>query len=102
MKSGVSYFPPRVQTQTPQTREASPPSWLAPVIALGALLAFPLRVLDTGYLPQDDALRHAAKAISGKTWAEILVLRPDGYVGFRARMGFNVELMNYARQNAFA
>ena len=33
---------------------------------------------------------------------KIFVLRPDGYVGFRARMGFNVELMNYARQNAFA
>ncbi len=33
---------------------------------------------------------------------KIFVLRPDGYVGFRARMGFNVELMNYARMNAFA
>jgi hypothetical protein len=33
---------------------------------------------------------------------KIFVLRPDGYVGFRARMGFQVELMNYARANAFA
>ena len=33
---------------------------------------------------------------------KIFVLRPDGYVGFRARMGFQVELMNYARLNAFA
>lgn len=33
---------------------------------------------------------------------KIFVLRPDGYVGFRARMGFQVELKNYARQNAFA
>jgi hypothetical protein len=33
---------------------------------------------------------------------KIFVLRPDGYVGFRARMGFQVELMNYARVNAFA
>jgi 2-polyprenyl-6-methoxyphenol hydroxylase-like FAD-dependent oxidoreductase len=33
---------------------------------------------------------------------KIFVLRPDGYLGFRARMGFQVELMNYARLNAFA
>jgi 2-polyprenyl-6-methoxyphenol hydroxylase-like FAD-dependent oxidoreductase len=33
---------------------------------------------------------------------KIFVLRPDGYVGFRSRMGFQAELMNYARQNAFA
>lgn len=30
---------------------------------------------------------------------KLFVLRPDGYLGFRAPMGFNVELMNYARQN---
>ncbi len=33
---------------------------------------------------------------------KIFVLRPDGYVGFRSRMGFQAELMNYARVNAFA
>ncbi|HMG87920.1 MAG TPA: FAD-dependent monooxygenase [Terracidiphilus sp.] len=33
---------------------------------------------------------------------KIFVLRPDGYVGFRSRMGFQAELMNYARRNAFA
>lgn len=32
---------------------------------------------------------------------KVFVLRPDGYVGFRARMGFQVELKNYARVNAF-
>ena len=31
---------------------------------------------------------------------KMFVLRPDGYVGFRARMGFQAELMNYARQDA--
>jgi 2-polyprenyl-6-methoxyphenol hydroxylase-like FAD-dependent oxidoreductase len=30
---------------------------------------------------------------------KLFVLRPDGYLGFRAPMGFNVELMNYARQD---
>jgi len=29
---------------------------------------------------------------------KLFVLRPDGYLGFRAPMGFNVELMGYARQ----
>jgi 2-polyprenyl-6-methoxyphenol hydroxylase-like FAD-dependent oxidoreductase len=31
---------------------------------------------------------------------KMFVLRPDGYVGFRARMGFQAELMNYARRDA--
>ena len=37
----------------------------------------PLRILTYGYLPPDDALRHAAKAVSGKSWSEILILRPE-------------------------
>jgi hypothetical protein len=40
------------------------------------LLYIPLKVIGYGYLPADDALRHAAKAVSGKTWPEILVLGP--------------------------
>ena len=35
------------------------------------------RIIGLGYLPQDDALRHAAKAVSGKAWPEILVMRAD-------------------------
>ena len=31
---------------------------------------------------------------------KMVVLRPDGYVGFRARMGFQAELMNYAGRDA--
>jgi hypothetical protein len=31
---------------------------------------------------------------------KIFVLRPDGYVGFRSPMGFRVELLKYARQEA--
>lgn len=41
------------------------------------LVLFPLRILSYGYMPTDDALRHAAKAISGKSWPEILLLRPE-------------------------
>ena len=46
------------------------------------LLAFliPIKVLGLGYRPPDDALRHVAKALSGKTWQEILILEP-GFQG---------------------
>lgn len=33
---------------------------------------------------------------------KIFAMRPDGYLGFRSPMGFKVELMNYARQEALA
>lgn len=33
---------------------------------------------------------------------KIFVLRPDGYLGFRSPMGFRVELLKYARQDALA
>jgi len=44
--------------------------------ALVVVVAVALRVLALGYLPYDDALRHAAKAVSGRPWSEILLLRP--------------------------
>jgi len=40
------------------------------------ILLIPLRIIEYGYLPSDDALRHAAKAVSGKPWPEILVMGP--------------------------
>jgi hypothetical protein len=50
---------------------------LVRLLALGVMLVVPLRVLATGFLPPDDALRHAAKAASGRSWSEVLVLRSD-------------------------
>ena len=47
------------------------------MVAVGAVLFIPLKIISYGFLPQDDALRHAAKAVSGKTWQEILVIRDD-------------------------
>lgn len=55
---------------------AAPVSRLVLWLALLVLLAIPARVITLGYLPADDALRHAAKAVSGKSWSEILVLGP--------------------------
>jgi hypothetical protein len=46
-------------------------------VALTTLLLIPFKIVSYGYLPEDDALRHAAKAVSGKPWSEILVMRED-------------------------
>jgi hypothetical protein len=46
------------------------------LIVLLVILAIPLRIIGFGYLPTDDSLRHAAKAVSGKPWGNILVLGP--------------------------
>src|SRR5208283_4161457 len=45
-------------------------------IVILVILFIPLRVIQYGFLPADDALRHAAKAVSGKPWPEILVFGP--------------------------
>lgn len=45
--------------------------WTAVILVI---LAIPLKIISYGYLPGDDALRHAAKAVSGKSWSDILVL----------------------------
>lgn len=46
------------------------------VMVVLTLVLIPLRIIGYGYLPSDDALRHAAKAVSGRSWADILVLNP--------------------------
>ena len=46
-------------------------AWLA--VAL-TVLFIPLKIISYGYVPGDDAMRHCAKAVSGKPWSEILVL----------------------------
>ena len=54
-------------------------SWAFTVrmLVLATILIIPLRIVGQGFLPPDDALRHAAKVVSGRPWTEIVVLRPD-------------------------
>jgi len=56
-------------------------SRLIPILVLVTVITtfiiIPLKVTGYGYLPPDDALRHAGKAVSEKSWQEILVLRDD-------------------------
>ncbi|MGA3283548.1 MAG: hypothetical protein ABSD57_03705 [Verrucomicrobiota bacterium] len=47
------------------------------VVAVFTIVIVPLKIISYGFLPGDDALRHAAKAVSGKTWQQILVMRSD-------------------------
>ena len=59
-------------------------------LVLATVLIIPFKIISYGYLPSDDALRHAAKAVSGKTWPEILVLREDFTIDHNA--GWHVLL----------
>ncbi len=47
------------------------------LMCLSALLITCLRVIGHGFFPIDDALRHVAKVLSGKSWADILIIRPE-------------------------
>jgi hypothetical protein len=64
---------------------------IACALVLAAAVLIPFRVLGHGYVPADDALRHAGKAVSGKPWSEILVLRADmpmdSHPGWHALLG---------------
>src|SRR5690349_18776254 len=44
---------------------------------VAAAILIPLRILANGHFPVDDAKRHAAKVISGRSWSDIVVIRPD-------------------------
>jgi hypothetical protein len=56
--------------------------------AIFVVLLLPLKIIGYGYLPPDDALADSAKAISGKTWPQLLVLKSDyaidNHIGWHA------------------
>jgi hypothetical protein len=47
------------------------------IVAVFTIILVPFRIIGYGFLPMDDALRHAAKTISGKSWQQILIMRSD-------------------------
>lgn len=61
------------------------------LIAAFFLVLIPFKIIGYGFIPPDDASRHAAKVISGKDWSQILVLRPeikmDSHPGWHAVLG---------------
>jgi hypothetical protein len=74
----------RMDSHLETAPEPSAPAWLQPLrryvplvvwsIVFLTLLLIPLKIMQYGFLPGDDALRSAGKAVSGKTWPEVLVL----------------------------
>jgi hypothetical protein len=62
--------------------------WL---IVAFVLLLIPFKIISYGYLPGDDALRHCAKAVSGKPWTDILVVgetfKIDQSLGWHGTLG---------------
>ncbi len=69
------------------------------IVAVLTVLLIPLRIVSYGYLPTDDALRHAAKAVSGKPWSDILVMRSDfpmdPHPGWHAILGAMYHWQNW-------
>ena len=63
---------------------------LAIILTVWVISLIPFKVISYGYLPIDDALRHAAKAISGKDWNQILVLRDD--IKMDSHVGWHIIL----------
>lgn len=59
-------------------------------VSILIIILIPLKIISYGFLPPDDALRHAAKAVSGKAWTEILITRPD--ITFVAHSGWEFIL----------
>ncbi len=55
--------------------------WAAVV---ATLIIIPLKIVGYGFVPVTDAMRYAAKAFAGKSWSDILVLRPDAPVDHSA------------------
>jgi hypothetical protein len=72
-------------------------------IFVAVLLFIALRIISYGYIPVDDAMRHAAKAVSGKSWGEILVLRPeitlDSHVGWHKILEFLYQMTGCSVDN---
>ena len=61
----------------PGMGQTGKPGDLAAMILVGlTMLLLPLGILVRGYMPPDDVLRHAAFAVTHKTWAELIVGRP--------------------------
>jgi hypothetical protein len=72
------------------------PAFVIAIVARAAVLLaaiiIPFRILGHGFLPLDDALRHVGKIVSGKEWAELMVVRADmpmdSHPGWHAFLGF--------------
>jgi len=70
-------------------------------VVILVILVIPFKIVSYGYLPGDDALRHAAKAVSGKPWSEILLLNPAYQIDHEFGWSLLLEKIQHA-ENANA
>lgn len=72
---------------------------LAWLLVAAVIVVIPFKIIGLGYLPADDALRHTAKAVSGKPWPEILVVgsnfKIDHNIGWHAILGALHHALNW-------
>ena len=72
------------------------------IVVVFTIIVIPLKIIGYGFLPMDDALRHAAKAVSGKSWQQILVMRDDFHIdpspGWQAILAWVHNWQNYSAE----
>ena len=72
-------------------------------IYLAVFLLISFRIISYGFMPLDDAMRHVAKAVSGKDWSEILVLKPeimmDSHTGWHLILSYIYKITNSSPDN---
>jgi len=62
------------------------------LLVLAVFLLIPLRIIAYGYVPPDDALRHAAFATVDRTWGDILLFDPAFPAGMDPHVGWHATL----------
>jgi hypothetical protein len=62
------------------------------LLVLAVFLLIPLRIIAYGYVPPDDALRHAAFATVDRTWGDILLFDPAFPAGMDPHAGWHATL----------
>ena len=65
---------------------------VAALIAVVAIIAVPLAVTSRGFAPEDDLLRDVAKAVSGRAWGDVMLLRPGLNPNLRTHPGWDTIL----------
>jgi hypothetical protein len=90
------------QLELPEKFRRYVPLTVWAIISL-VILSIPLKIISYGYLPGDDALRHCAKAVSGKPWPEIIVtgenFQIDHNLGWHSILGILHRALDWNAEN---
>ena len=61
-------------------------------ITIATVVALPLMVVSRGFTPTDDVLRDVAKAVSGRDWGDVILLRPGLSPDLNTHVGWEMIL----------